>query len=131
MSVAAPTARVPSAGTVTARHWGTGRPFTVTRAGAPATQTKVSAVKCRVGPASVASNPGAPSGFPTARLPRRNERSSIGPDGGTPTCQYPVRPGQSCTVVSMPGAVTLTVLLLIGFPPPSGPGWDRSRYMGC
>ena len=32
----------------------------------------------------------------------RNDRSSIGPDGGTPMCQKPIRPGQSWTVVSMP-----------------------------
>ncbi len=33
------------------------------------------------GPAMTASNPAAPSAFPTATLPRRKDRSSIGPDG--------------------------------------------------
>ena len=50
--------------------------------------------------------PGAPSGLPTARLASRSDTSSIGPLGGTPTCQYPRRPGQSCTVVSAPGSST-------------------------
>ena len=33
------------------------------------------------------SRPAAPSALPTRRLARRNARSSIGPDGGTPTAQ--------------------------------------------
>ncbi len=58
------------------------------------------------GPVAVHSSAGAPSGLPTARLASRSDTSSIGPLGGTPTCQYPSRPGQSCTVVSAPGSST-------------------------
>ena len=47
------------------------------------------------GPVTVHSRPGAPSALPRARLPSRNERSSIAPDGGTPTSQRCSRPGQS------------------------------------
>ena len=60
----------------------------------------------RLGPVAVHSSAGAPSGLPTARLASRSDTSSIGPLGGTPTCQYPRRPGQSCTVVSAPGSST-------------------------
>ncbi len=75
------------AGTVTGSHWATGVPSTVTGAGAPVTHTVVAWVKRSAGPRRVHSRPGAPSSFPSARLPSRKERSSIGPHGGTPTCQ--------------------------------------------
>ncbi len=39
------------------------------------------------GPLMVISSPAAPSSLPSRRLPRRRARSSIGPDGGTPTAQ--------------------------------------------
>ena len=54
----------------------------------------------------MSSSPAALSGLPTRRFARRNARSSIGPDGGTPTSQAPSRPGQSCTLVSAPGSIT-------------------------
>ena len=42
---------------------------------------------------SCISSAAADSGFPTSRLARRNASVSIGPEGGTPTCQNPNRPG--------------------------------------
>ena len=54
---------------------------------APPRHTTVGAVKRRVGPVAVHSSPAASGRLPTARLARRNDRSSIGPLGGTPTIQ--------------------------------------------
>ncbi len=101
---------------MTGVHGSTAVPSTVTGADAPVTQTVVVVSKRSAGPDMVVSRPAAPASFPTARLARRKDRSSIGPDGGTPTCQYPVRPGQSCTVVSTPGRST--VILTVTVPPP-------------
>ena len=86
-SCGAPTSSTPPAGTVTGSHCGTATPSTVTGAGAPVTHTTVSWLNRRRGPVSVHSSPGAPSGLPSARLPSRNDRSSIGPDGEMPTSQ--------------------------------------------
>lgn len=74
-------------GTVTGSHCGTGTPSTVTSAGAPVTQMVVGWVNLNEGPWRVHSRPGAPSWLPSAWLPSRKARSSIGPHGGTPTCQ--------------------------------------------
>src|SRR5690606_38068329 len=103
-----PTASTPPAGTTTGSHCRTGSPSTVTGAGAPVTHTVASCENRRAGPVRVHSSPAAPSGLLSARLPVRNDRSSIRPEGGMPTPQYPVRPGQSCTVVSTPGSSTST-----------------------
>ncbi len=65
-------------------------------------------------PASVISSPAAKSGLPTRRLAKRNERESIGPDGGTPTSHRPRRPGQSCTVVRVPRQHDLEARRMIG-----------------
>ena len=54
---------------------------------APVRQMVAAPAKRSVGPDAVHSSPGAPSGLPRMRFPSRNERSSIGPLGGTPTCQ--------------------------------------------
>ena len=83
----APSTSVAASGTVTGSHIGTASPFTSTTVGAPVTHTHVGAVNVRTGPSRVTSSPGDPSELPRARLPRRKDRSSIGPDGGTPTAQ--------------------------------------------
>lgn len=105
-SCGAPTSSTAPAGTVTGSHCGTGRPSTVTGAGAPVTHSVVGWLKRNAGPCKVHSSPGAPSALPTAALPSRKDRSSIGPQGGTPTCHRPVRAGQSCTVVMVPARTT-------------------------
>ena len=80
----------------------TGRPASpssVAPMSAPARHTSAGRSKRRVGPVHRRTRGRRrPRGCPTARLPRRNDRSSIGPLGGTPTAQWPSRPGQSCTV---------------------------------
>ena len=70
-----------------------------------------------------------PRGLPSTLLPSRKDRSSIGPDGGTPTCQNPVRPGQSWTVVSIPGRTTS--IAVIRRRSPSAPEWGRTRCRDC
>src|SRR6476620_9544342 len=104
--VAVPTDSVPPAGTSTGFHMPTGTPSTLTSAVAPVMQTTDAAENRNTGPAAVDSSAGAPAGLPTARLASCRETASIGPLGGTPTCQKPTRPRQSCTVVMMPGATT-------------------------
>ena len=66
-------------------------------------------LKRSVGPLPVSSRVAADSTLPTTRLKRWWLSSSIGPFGGTPTCQYPTRPGASCTVVNGPGSSTSIV----------------------
>lgn len=75
------------AGTVTGSHWATAEPSTVTGAGAPVTHTVVAWLNLNDGPWRVHSSPAAPSWLPSAWLPSRKDRSSMGPHGGTPTCQ--------------------------------------------
>ena len=65
------------------------------------------ALNRRAGPSSVHSSPAAPSGLPRARLPSRNERSSIGRSAGRRRASSPSRPGQACTVVIVPAAQDL------------------------
>ena len=67
---------------------------------APVSATIVSVLKRRVGPLTVNSSAVVVSGLPK-RLASRNDRSSIGPLGGTPTCQR--WPPRSCTPLA-PGA---------------------------
>ena len=88
---------------------GTGSPFFSINAHAPTTAMLVAELKRSVGPVIVISRPAAPSGFPTSRFAKRSERESNGPHGGTPTSQYPTRPGQSCTVVIVPAETTSMV----------------------
>ena len=57
-------------------------------------------------PCSVIWRPAALLSFPTRALASRKARASMGPEGGTPMCHSPTRPGQSCTVVLMPGLMT-------------------------
>ncbi len=78
----------------------------MTGAGAPVTATTEAVENRSTGPSAVISSPGAPSGLPTARFASASETGSNGPLGGTPTCQYPSRPGTSCTVVMVPGETT-------------------------
>ncbi len=109
-----PTSSTAPAASASGSQHGAGSPSTVGLASAPVTITVVAAPKRSRGPISVHSSPGTPSSFPSAQLPRRKERSSIGPDGGTPTRHSPTRPGQSWTVVIIPGARTSTVPLSPG-----------------
>src|SRR5689334_15785563 len=104
----APIATVEPGGTVTGSHAGTGRPSTSIAIAAPPRATTPPAGNRRVGPLVVSSSAAAPSALPTTWLARRCDKSSIGPLGGTPTCQYPRRPGTSCTVVNGPPATTST-----------------------
>src|ERR1700684_3482972 len=60
---------------------------------APVRQITVSTLNFNVGPETVISSAAASSGLPSARFARRNDRPSIGPDGGTPTFQRPTLPG--------------------------------------
>ena len=83
----APTSSTPPAGTVSGTHWGTTTPSSVNWTGAPVTATIADVEKRRHGPSIVTSSPAASTGFPTAILANRKDRSSIGPDGGTPTFQ--------------------------------------------
>ncbi|MNP84725.1 hypothetical protein D3C76_1841540 [compost metagenome] len=62
-------------------------PFNVNGINAPVTATTASQLKRSSGPLMVISSAAAPSSLPSKRLPRRNARLSIGPDGGTPTAQ--------------------------------------------
>ncbi len=55
--------------------------------GAPLRHTSASVLNLSVGPDMVISSAAASSRLPTARLAKRNDRLSIGPDGGTPTFQ--------------------------------------------
>ncbi|AGP38264.1 hypothetical protein SCE1572_29565 [Sorangium cellulosum So0157-2] len=89
-------------------HGATSAPSTSTRIAAPATHRTARRWNTSVGPCTSHSSPAAPAGLPTTRLPRRNDRSSIGPLGGTPTDHRPSRPGQSCTVTAPGAAVTST-----------------------
>src|SRR5271155_4682754 len=64
-----------------------GRPSTSAAIEAPVRQITVSTLNFKVGPETVISKAAASSGLPSTRFARRNERPSIGPDGGTPTFQ--------------------------------------------
>lgn len=55
-----------------------------------------------VGPVRPNSSAAASEALPTSALARRWLRLSMGPEGGTPTCQSCTRPGQSCTLVCRP-----------------------------
>ncbi len=46
-----------------------------------------------VGPMYCTSRPAAPASLPTSRLAMRNDQLSIGPEGGKPWFQKPMRPG--------------------------------------
>ena len=85
--VSMPTSSTPPAGTATDCHCGTAAPSTVTATGAPVTVTRPPSGNRNAGPPLVHSSPAAPSGLPSSRFPIRKDRSSIGPDGGTPMCQ--------------------------------------------
>ena len=54
---------------------------------APARATTEAVLKRRVGPCTVISSPAADGPLPASRFASLNDRSSIGPDGGTPTAQ--------------------------------------------
>ncbi len=54
---------------------------------APVSATTAAEWNRSVGPVAVHSSPAASGGLPTRRLASRNDSASIGPDGGTPTCQ--------------------------------------------
>ena len=54
---------------------------------APASAITPSRWKRIVGPMNWASSPGAPSSLPTARLARRKDHMSSGPEGGNPWFQ--------------------------------------------
>ena len=56
-------------------------------------QRRAAVLNFSVGPLRVISSAASPSALPSRRLPRRSARSSIGPEGGTPTAQNPRRPG--------------------------------------
>ncbi len=62
---------------------------------APPRAITVNSSNRSVGPLPVSSRAAAEPEFPTTRLAKQWERSSMGPLGGTPTCQYPMRPGRS------------------------------------
>ncbi|MNG12492.1 hypothetical protein D3C84_961050 [compost metagenome] len=66
---------------------GTASPSSVRAITAPVTATRAAQLKRSSGPFMVISKAAAPSSLPSRRLPRRSERLSIGPDGGTPTAQ--------------------------------------------
>jgi hypothetical protein len=88
----APISSTAPAGTVNGCHQGAGlpsRPAPNSTAGdvAPARQTTASWENFSEGPVAVHSRAGAPSSLPTARFASRSDTSSIGPLGGTPTCQ--------------------------------------------
>ena len=87
----------------------TGSPFLSINAAAPTTAMLVAELKRSVGPVIVISRAAVPSAFPTRRLASRSDSESNGPHGGTPTSQYPTRPGQSCTVVMVPADITSMV----------------------
>ena len=109
-----PTSSTAPAASASGSQVATGSPSTVGRHSAPVTITVVGAPKRSRGPTIVHSRPAAPSSLPSAQFPSRKERSSIGPEGGTPTRQRPTRPGQSWTVVIIPGARTSSVALSPG-----------------
>jgi hypothetical protein len=88
-----PSRKLLPAGTMCAFQRATGRPSISARIAAPATAMTVSNLNCSVGPVNVSSSAAAFGGLPTSRLASRNARLSIGPEGGTPTLQYPSRPG--------------------------------------
>ena len=104
-----PTATVAPGGTVTGSLAGTGAPSTVTAIAAPTRAITAPSGNRSTGPLVVSSSAAASARLPTTRLARRCDRSSMGPLGGTPTCQYPVRPGTSCTVVNGPPSSTSIV----------------------
>ena len=88
----APIVRRDPTGTSTGSQNGTRSPFpaggcSVASMTAPVRQIVASRRNRSVGPLTVISRPAADSALPRARLPRRKERSSIGPLGGTPTAQ--------------------------------------------
>ena len=72
---------------------GTGMPLSRAPMSAPVRAITASSWNHSVGPTIVHSRPAADSTLPTSRLARRKASVSIGPDGGTPTCQKPTRPG--------------------------------------
>ncbi|MNF84753.1 hypothetical protein D3C84_671310 [compost metagenome] len=74
-------------GTSSAVFIGTDSPFSVSGICAPVTATTASQLNRSNGPLMVISSAAAPSSLPSRRLPRRNARLSIGPEGGTPTAQ--------------------------------------------
>ncbi|MNN52060.1 hypothetical protein D3C81_1667360 [compost metagenome] len=82
-----PRCNVAPAGISRAVFIGTLSPSSVTPIGAPVTAITASQLKRNSGPLMVISSAAAPSALPSKRLPRRNARLSIGPDGGTPTAQ--------------------------------------------
>ncbi len=98
------------AGTSIADHCGAGVPSTSTTSGAPVTAIRAPSGNRSRGPVTVTSSPADSSGLPTSRLAVRSARSSMGPDGGTPTSQSPSRPGNACTVVSVPADTTSAAL---------------------
>jgi hypothetical protein len=77
----------PPAETSAGRNRSSGAPFSVAPMSAPVSATTAALRKRTRGPVSVHSRPAADGGLPTSRLARRNDSASIGPDGGTPTCQ--------------------------------------------
>ena len=82
-----PCVNVAPAGTRIGVQKSTGRPSRSACIGAPLRQMSASVLNLSVGPDMVISSAAASSRLPTARLPKRNDRLSIGPEGGTPTFQ--------------------------------------------
>ena len=68
-------------------HCGIGWPSSRAPKSAPVSAIVVSQAKRNVGPVTVNSSPAAFSALPTRRLAKRKASESIGPEGGTPTCQ--------------------------------------------
>ena len=70
---------------------------------APVNEIAQSSLNSIIGPLYVISRPAVfLSLFPSNLFPARNAKSSIGPDGGTPTRQYPIRPGYDTIIVCKP-----------------------------
>ena len=72
---------------------GTGWPSSFACISAPQMAITPSRLNFSVGPMYWASSPAAPTGLPTSRLARRKDQLSIGPEGGKPWFQKPMRPG--------------------------------------
>ena len=60
---------------------------------APVTAITPSRWNFSVGPTNWHSSAAAPGSLPTTTLARRKDQLSIGPDGGKPWFQKPIRPG--------------------------------------
>ena len=73
--------------TATLSHSGTGALSRVGCMSAPVTATTASRPKRSWGPVNWHSRPAASAGLPTARLARRKDQSSIGPENGNPCSQ--------------------------------------------